>query len=123
MVGNQTGGEGGLLVAAAGPGGSVRVQGGVDDIGVAGRARPRGGRVSWKPAMAGADVVSWPLRLTAETRSLLSRQRLRMMKPGAVLINTARGGLVDEAALAEALADGHLGGAALDVREHEPPGD
>ncbi len=70
--------------------------------------------------LARADVVSLHLPLTGETRGLFSRARLAAMKPGAVLINTARGGIVDEAALAEALRDGHLGGAALDVFEHEP---
>src|SRR5207245_1985484 len=73
-------------------------------------------------ALAAADVVSLHLPLTDATRGLLSSERLRAMKPEAVIINTARGALIDEAALAEALADGHLGGAALDVRETEPPG-
>lgn len=74
-------------------------------------------------ALGTADVVSLHLPLTNETRGILSGVRLRRMKRGAVLINTARGALVDEAALAEALADGHLGGAALDVRASEPPGE
>ncbi len=70
-----------------------------------------------------ADVVSCHLPLTPETRSLISAERLACLKASAVLINTARGGLVDEAALAAALRDGRLAGAALDVREQEPPGD
>lgn len=70
-----------------------------------------------------ADVVSLHLPLTAETRNLFSAQRLAAMKPGAVLINTARGGIVDERALAQALCSGHLSGAALDVFEAEPLSD
>lgn len=67
-----------------------------------------------------ADVVSLHLPLTGETRGLFSRERLAAMKPGAVLINTARGGIVDEAALVELLRSGHLAGAALDVFADEP---
>ena len=57
------------------------------------------------------------------TRHLVDRDRLALMKPTALLINTARGGLIDEQALARALRGGRLGGAVLDVREQEPPGD
>ena len=71
--------------------------------------------------LARADIVSIHTPLTAETRGLLGRGRLAHMKPGAVLVNTARGGIVDEAALAEALAAGKLGGAGIDVFEEEPP--
>ncbi|GAB3465300.1 hydroxyacid dehydrogenase [Massilia terrae] len=67
-----------------------------------------------------ADVVTLHVPLTDATHKLLDAARIGMMKPGAVLINTARGGIVDEAALAEALREGRLGGAALDVFEHEP---
>jgi len=69
-----------------------------------------------------ADVVSCHLPLAPETRHLLNEERLRWMKREALLINTARGGLVDEAALHTALLEGVLAGAALDVREEEPPG-
>lgn len=69
-----------------------------------------------------ADAVSLHVPLTEATRGLMNAQRIGAMKPGAVLINTARGGIVDEAALAQALRDGRLGGAALDVFDHEPLG-
>jgi len=70
--------------------------------------------------LAASDVVSLHVPLDASTRKLIDAKRLRSMKPGALLINTARGGIVDEAALAQALRGGHLGGAALDVFEREP---
>jgi len=67
-----------------------------------------------------ADVVSLHVPLAAATRNLMNAQRLATMKPDALLINTSRGGVVDEAALAHALREGRLGGAALDVFEREP---
>ena len=70
--------------------------------------------------LGAADVVSVHLKLSDESRGLLDERRLRMMKPDAVLVNTARGGLVDEGVLAALLRDGKLGGAALDVFDNEP---
>jgi glyoxylate reductase len=70
--------------------------------------------------LARADFVSVNVALTAQTRGLLDERRIRAMKPGAVLVNTARGGIVDEGALARALADGHLFAAGVDVFEQEP---
>jgi (S)-sulfolactate dehydrogenase len=67
-----------------------------------------------------SDVVSLHVPLTAETRGLLNAERLSLMKRDAMLINTARGGLVDEAALSSMLRAGRLGSAALDVFEVEP---
>ncbi len=70
--------------------------------------------------LAEADAVSLHVPLVPATRHLLDARRLAAMRPGAVLINTARGGVVDESALAAALRQGHLAGAALDVFEREP---
>ena len=67
-----------------------------------------------------ADILVLAIALTDETRHLINRPRLNGMKPGAILINAARGGLVDGDALVEALTSGHLAGAALDVFEAEP---
>ncbi|QIB65438.1 2-hydroxyacid dehydrogenase [Kineobactrum salinum] len=67
-----------------------------------------------------SDFVSLHLPLTAETCGLLDARRIALMKPGAVLVNTARGGIVDERALAEALASGALFAAGIDVFEEEP---
>jgi (S)-sulfolactate dehydrogenase len=70
--------------------------------------------------LATSDVVSLHVPLVESTRNLINASRLAMMKSDAILINTARGGIVDEAALASALRGGKLGGAALDVFDNEP---
>lgn len=70
--------------------------------------------------LAEADAVSLHVPLTAQTRGLMDAARIGRMKAEAVLINTARGAIVDESALAEALRSGKLAGAALDVFTHEP---
>jgi glycerate dehydrogenase len=68
-----------------------------------------------------SDVVTLHLPLTDATRGLIGREQLGLMKPTAILINTARGGIVDEGALLAALQEGRLAGAALDVTAPEPP--
>ncbi|MCG9058033.1 D-2-hydroxyacid dehydrogenase [Laribacter hongkongensis] len=87
----------------------------------AGCVRP--GYVSFDEGLETSDVLSLHLPLNDATRNMLGRAELLRMKPGAVLVNTARGGLVDEAALAEVLSAGHLGGAGFDVLTQEPPRD
>lgn len=76
--------------------------------------------VSLAELLARADVLSLHLPLTEQSRGFFGRERILAMKRGAVLINTARGSIVDEQALAEAVKGGHLGGAAVDVFESEP---
>ncbi|MGA0845135.1 MAG: phosphoglycerate dehydrogenase [Luteolibacter sp.] len=72
-------------------------------------------------ALKGADVVTLHVPLTAETKHILNETRIRLMNPGALIINCARGGLVDETAAKQLIDEGHLGGIALDVYETEPP--
>jgi len=71
--------------------------------------------------LAGSDVVTLHVPLVPATRGLIGQAELRRMRPGAILVNASRGGVVDEAALAAALEDGHLGGAVVDVYAQEPP--
>ncbi|MBX9790441.1 MAG: C-terminal binding protein [Pirellulales bacterium] len=80
--------------------------------------------VAWREfdeLLAESDYVSLHVPLLPSTKHLMGREQFARMKPSAYLVNTARGGLVDQAALAEALAAGQLAGAALDVQETEPP--
>ena len=73
--------------------------------------------------LASSDFVTVHVPLLPQTRHMIGRREIGMMKRGAYLINTARGGVVDEEALREALISGRLAGAALDVYEEKPPGD
>jgi glycerate dehydrogenase len=82
---------------------------------------PQDGRRDLDALLPELDVLTLHCPLSDATRGLISRGRLARMKPDAVLINTARGALVDAAALAEALKAGRLGGAGIDVLEREPP--
>lgn len=75
---------------------------------------------SFNDVLRESDVISLHVPLIAQTRNLIDAAALSAMKPGAALINTSRGGIVDEAALAQALQSGHLGGAAIDVFATEP---
>ena len=71
--------------------------------------------------MKEADIITLHTPLTSETKLLINRERIDMMKPNAILINVARGGVVDSEALAEALNSGKIAGAGIDVFENEPP--
>ena len=87
------------------------------------RGAPAGddGRVEFCELLERSDIVSLHCPLTPATRNLMGAAEFRRMKPGAILINTARGGLVDPQALVEALREGILAGAGIDVLREEPP--
>jgi len=84
------------------------------------RWRSEARRATFEEVAETSDVVSLHLPLTVETRGLFADATLSRMKPGAILINTARGGIIDERALAAALREGRLAGAAIDVFDTEP---
>jgi glycerate dehydrogenase len=81
----------------------------------------RAGRVPFDTILRESDIVSLHCPLTEETRALIGARELALMKPTALLINCARGGIVDDQALAIALTNGEIGGAGLDVLSEEPP--
>ncbi|MDK9724980.1 MAG: D-2-hydroxyacid dehydrogenase [Sterolibacteriaceae bacterium MAG5] len=86
-----------------------------------GAAGVRDGYVAFDTLLAESDVLSLHCPLTAETRGMIGDTELAAMKRDAILINTARGGIVDETALARALREGRIGGAGFDVLSKEPP--
>jgi D-3-phosphoglycerate dehydrogenase / 2-oxoglutarate reductase len=79
--------------------------------------------VTMDELLARSDVVTVHVPLTRSTRGLIGREAIAKLKPGSIVLNVARGGVLDEAAVAEALTSGHLGGAGIDVYDHEPPTD
>lgn len=88
-----------------------------------GASAVRAGHTPFDEVVAQADVISLHTPLTAETRHLIGAREFALMKPTAILINTARGNLVDEAALVDALQSGRIAGAGFDVLSVEPPRD
>jgi len=86
-------------------------------------AEVRDDRVSFTDVLRLSDMISLHCPLTEETKNLIGADELQQMKPGAILINTARGGLIDDHALLDALRSGHLAGAGIDVLRNEPPRD
>lgn len=107
--------------------GTARIARGFDmTVLFADHAPPKADGIEFTPLdelLARSDIVSLHVPLTAATRNLVGERELKAMKPNALLVNTARGGLVDEAALARALKEGWIGGAGFDVLTAEPPKD
>ena len=81
----------------------------------------RADRVSFTNLLRLSDVISLHCPLTEDTKNLISYNELKQMKPNAILINTARGGLIDDYALLDALQSRRLAGAGIDVLRNEPP--
>ena len=97
---------------------------GVDPYVTAEQAANHGAElVDFDTMLSRADIVSVHVPLTRATKGLIGRAAIAKLKPGAIVLNVARGGIVDEAAVAEALESGHLSGAGIDVFDHEPPTD
>ena len=86
-----------------------------------GAAEIRPGYTAFDVVLRDSDAITLHLPLNAQTRHLIAAAELESMRPHALLINTARGGLVDEEALAVALRSGRIGGAGFDVLDKEPP--
>ncbi len=84
---------------------------------------PRSGRAAFDDVLQQADFTTLHCPLSQETQHLISRRELELMKPSAYLVNTARGGLVNEADLLQYLSSGRIAGAAIDVIQGEPPGE
>ena len=81
----------------------------------------RDGRLPFEQVLKQADVISLHCPLSSSTTHLFNRERFSLMKPNAILINTARGGLIDDNAMINALTSGQLGHAVIDVLDQEPP--
>jgi len=110
----------GGIVGSIGTGFGMTVIG-TDPLFSAERARALGVElVPLEELLGRSDIVSLHAKLTPETKHLLNEERIRAMKKGVLVVNTARGALIDDAALVKALVDGHVGGAALDVYDPEP---
>jgi len=84
---------------------------------------PRADRLALDELLPQVDALTFHCPLNEHTRNLIGARELALLKPGAFVVNTARGGIIDEQALADALRSGHLGGAATDVLSVEPPRD